>query len=335
MTTATPANDIMNWHAGNKGSHSPAPIGKDNPYNVIGTSVAGTTDAVEALRKGGLDWTVTLDPITATHLSEDGVTSVPLKRHFASNRIDPDGTVTNIDVVGNKFHVLQNLETAVGLQLLVDQTGGEFWSVGHTHNGGRTFVQLGLPNNVTLVGGHDEVRWSILALNNHDGGGKFRIVAVPTRIACENQLSGLRRAEISFAISHTKSISTLDVEYVRNRLGLVVQQIEGFTSMADVLAHHAMTNGEFDRFVEKLFKPRTGKDGDETEGSQERGERLRYLFKTAITQEEIRGTRWAAYNAVTEYVQWERTTLSPQRRALAVVTGNADKIGQEALALLV
>lgn len=333
--TIVPANDIMNWHAGNKGGAAPARVGADNPYNVIGTSVAGTTNAVKALQAGGLDWKVALDPITATHLGDDGVSTMELKRHYAANRVNPDGSVANIDVVGSKFHVLQNLETAVALQLLVDQTGGEFWSVGHTHNGARTFVQLGLPDNVSLIGGHDPVRWSILALNNHDGNGKFRIVAVPTRISCENQLSGLRRAEISFAIGHTKSITKLDVEYVRNRLGLVVKQIEGFTSMGDALAAQAMANGEFDQFLETLFPARTGKDGEETEGSVERTDRLRYLFKTAITQEDIRNTRWAAYNAVTEYVQWERTTLSADRRALAVVTGQADVIGQRALSLLV
>jgi len=332
--TITPANDIMNWHRGNKGGEAPRPVGRDNPYNVIGTSVAGTTDAREALQAGGLDWTVTLDPITATHLGTDGVTTVELKRHYAANRVDPDGQVSNISVVGSKFHPIQNAETAAGLQALVDQTGGEFWSVGNTHNGGRTFVQLGLPDNVSYIGGRDEGRWAILALNNHDGHGKFRIVPTPQRVACENQLSGLRRSEIEFSISHTKGAADINIEYVRSRLNLVVKQIEGFQKVGDVLVSQSFSNGEFDRFIESLFPARTGKDGHETEGSQERGERLRYLFKTAITQEEIRGTRWAAYNAVTEYVQWERTSLSPQRRALAVVTGQADQIGQRALALL-
>lgn len=332
--TTTPVNDIMNWHRGNKFGEAPRPVGRENPYNVVGTSVAGTTDAHEALVAGGLDWTVALDPITSTHLGEDGVSTVNVPRHFATNRVDPDGKVRNIHVVGGKFHPIQNHETAASLQLIVDQIGGEFWSVGHTHNGGRTFVQLGLPDNVSFIGGRDEVRWSIVALNNHDGNAKFRIVPTPQRIACENQLSGLRRSEIEFSIGHTKSASTIDIEYVRSRLNLVVKQIEGFQQLGDVLIAQSFSNDEFDRFIGKLFPARIGKHGEVTDGSAERSDRLRYLFKTAITQEDIRNTRWGAYNAVTEYVQWERTSLNPERRALAVVTGGADQIGQRALALL-
>jgi phage/plasmid-like protein (TIGR03299 family) len=335
MTTTQPANDIMNWHQGNRGQHHSVPVGRHNPYNVVGTSVAGTTDAHEALIAGGLDWTVTLDPITSTHLGDDGVTTVPAPRHFATNWVSDDGGIGNIDVVGNKFHPVQNRDTAAALQAIVDQTGGEFWSVGHTHNRGRTFVQLGLPNNVSFIGGRDEVHWSILALNNHDGHGKFRIVPTPSRVACENQLSALRRSEIEFSISHTKGAATeIDLGYVRAKLNLVVKQIEGFQTLGDALIAQSFGNGEFDRFIEKLFPARVGKDGHETDGSAERAGRLRYLFKTAITQEEIRGTRWGAYNAVTEYVQWERTSLSAERRALATVTGAADLIGQRALALL-
>jgi phage/plasmid-like protein (TIGR03299 family) len=319
--------EIMTWHSKTED--------RRNPYTVVGTKVAGTTDAREALVKGGLDWTVSIDPLTSTHLGVDGVTTVDVPRSFAVNRINPDHTAANLAVVGPTYIPRQNMDTAAALQAIVDTMDAEFWSVGHTHNGGRTFVQMGLPGTVTMIGGQDEVRWSIVALNRHDGHGKFRIVPTPNRIACENQLGGLNRSDIEISFRHSKGgADEVDLADLRRKLGLVVVEVEKFQKMGDALIAQPFTPAQFEQFTEKLFKPRVGKDNLETVSTITRRQALSYLFNQAPTQEGIRGTRWAAYNAVTEYAQWERTSVSPANRTLAVVTGSADQIGDRALALL-
>jgi phage/plasmid-like protein (TIGR03299 family) len=309
-------------------------MGRRNPYAAVGTAIPeGVTDAVEALKLGGLDFTVHLDPMTTTHLGETGVTTLDVPRKFAVNAVEnSNGAVRVLDVVGNVYYPRQNLDTAVALQHIVDSMDGKFIAAGHTNNGAKTFVQMELPDNATRIGGIDNVAYSLVALNSHDGHGKFKIVTTATRIACMNQLPGIRKAEHVVGFSHTKgSGEQVDMVALRKALNLAVKDIEGFTTLGNELISRPMTVAEFDLFAKQVIPAKRDEKGELVKYVITARETLGDLFRHSDTMGDLGLTQWRAYNAVTEFDQWVKGRANAER----TVSGRADNFARNALALLV
>ena len=76
-----------------------------------------------------------------------------------------------------------------------------------------------------------------------------------------------------------------------------------------------MTNSEFEAFITGLYpKPSEENKRAHTLWSN-RLQDLRTLYRYAETNDFGRGTRWAAYNAVTEYLDWGIPVRSATRDA--------------------
>lgn len=309
--------------------------GRRNPYAKVGVAINGdVTDAAEALKLAGLDYTVQLDPMTTTVLLDNGVQTLDVKRQFAVNAINPERTqAQQIATVGSVYFPRQNKDTAVALQHIVDAMHGRFIAGGHTHNKTRTFIQMELPENARKIGGRDALKYTLVALNRHDGHGKFKIVVAPQRLACMNQLPGLNRSELSVGFSHTKgSGEQVNMADLRKALKLSVTAIENYTGLFEQLAAEPMTVAEFDKFAERVFPMAKGKDGlDLVDIIHARRAEVRALFTSSPTMETIRNTRWAAYNAVTEWDQW----MKARRSDVRIVTGGSDLVASRALRILV
>ena len=61
---------------------------------------------------------------------------------------------------------------------------------------------------------------------------------------------------------------------------------------------------------------------------------LKYLLRDADTQAAIKGTRWAGYQAITEYLDHVQPAKNPLVRANRVVTGKVPEIKIRAFDLL-
>jgi hypothetical protein len=93
------------------------------------------------------------------------------------------------------------------------------------------------------------------------------------------------------------------VAAARDALGLTFQYVEAFEAEAERLIQTTLTDGQFDDLIEAALGPL---DPDASERSKqadsERHTVLSFLFHDASTQAGIRGTAWAGYQAVAEYV---------------------------------
>ena len=72
----------------------------------------GLMTASEAIVAGGLDYTVTKEPLTSTFVTEDGVTTLDVPGKFATiahTRLDGPRA---LGVVGNQYHIVQNVDAA-------------------------------------------------------------------------------------------------------------------------------------------------------------------------------------------------------------------------------
>jgi hypothetical protein len=93
------------------------------------------------------------------------------------------------------------------------------------------------------------------------------------------------------------------VAAARDALGLTFEYVEAFEVEAERLIQTTLTDGQFDDLIEATFGPLDPDASERTkQADADRHDVLSYLFHDADTQAGIRGTAWAGYQAVAEYV---------------------------------
>ena len=91
--------------------------------------------------------------LTATEVTDDGVTSLEVPDRFATVRTNPVTQATEyLGTVGSFYTPIQNEEHAELLNRLVDDSGAHFDTAGSLRGGRETFMTMKLPDTM-LVGG--------------------------------------------------------------------------------------------------------------------------------------------------------------------------------------
>lgn len=166
------------------------------------------------------------------------------------------------------------------------------------------FVSMKAPRGMT-IGGRDAIDLFLVGSNSFDGSSPFRVDATPIRPVCKNTLQlGYTKSLGTFKARHSGDISA-KVEEAREAMGVMLDYADEFESMGNVLVAAPMTDNEFKKFVDKVVFPAAKKESDRVrEGREKRAAEVFNLWKYAETQDNIRGTKWAAYNAVAEWADW-------------------------------
>jgi len=247
-------------------------------------------------------WDVRKIPLTASEITENGVTTIPVPG-YATVRTNPfTSRPEALGVVGSGYTPLQNEEHAEFLNRLADESGAIFDTAGSLRGGRQVFVTMRLPKSL-MVGGSDRVDLNIAALNSHDGNSAFRLLITPVRVVCANtQHAALRDHVSSWSIRHTRNAKAA-VQAAREALGLTFAYAEEFEREAERLINTTMTDEQFHHLVAVSFAT-TPEDAPAAarNAARERSGRLSHLFHHADTQAGVRGTAWAGYQSVVEYV---------------------------------
>ncbi|MGL5858782.1 MAG: DUF932 domain-containing protein [Angustibacter sp.] len=316
----------MTHHIETHGNLAAVVFARQDAWHRLGTTVAGQAfTAEEAMRLGHLGgWDVRKVPLTADVPDGGGVTTLDVPA-FATVRTSPfTHRPEALGVVGSGYLPLQNEEHAEFLNLLADASGAVFDTAGSLREGRQVFVTMRLPETL-LIGGTDRVDLNIAALNSHDGSSAFRLVVTPVRVVCANtQAAALRDHVSSWSIRHTRNAKAA-VQAARDALGLTFAYAEAFQAEADRLLEQEMTDAQFVDLIRATFgTAREDAPGRVRQASGDRLTTLRRLFHHAETQAGIRGTAWAGYQAVTEYVDHfapVRTKVAPDNaRAQRLLT---------------
>lgn len=286
------------------GSQAAALFARKDPWHRLGTTVQGEAfTAEDAMHLGHLGgWDVRKIPLTASEITENGVTTMPVPG-YATVRTSPfTSRPEALGVVGSGYTPLQNEEHAEFLNRLADESGAIFDTAGSLRGGRQVFVTMRLPKSL-MVGGCDRVDLNIAALNSHDGNSAFRLLITPVRVVCANtQHAALRDHVSSWSIRHTRNAKAA-VQAAREALGLTFAYAEEFEREAERLINMTMTDEQFHHLVAASFGT-TPEDApaQARNAARERSGRLSHLFHHADTQAGVRGTAWAGYQSVVEYV---------------------------------
>ena len=301
-------------------------------WHQLGTVTSDALTAEDALKTAYLDWKVEKSDQPAT--TKVGVDQIVVADKFMTYRYHPKTNKPEaLGVVGSRYTPVQNSEAFSFLNYIADESGAVFETAGSINNGKKVFMTMKLPQSLQ-IGGVDPVDLYLMAWNTHDGTSSFQVAVTPIRVVCQNTLTAaLGSAKSTYSLRHTPKVSG-KVQQAREALGITFKYVETFEKQAEVLLSQSMTDNEFYALVEKMIPIDEESERTRNLAETARGT-LNALWK-APTQENIAGTKWAAYNAFTEYADWAQPVKSKQdsARAVRIVTGGANVFKNKALALL-
>jgi phage/plasmid-like protein (TIGR03299 family) len=308
---------------------------RKSAWHQLGQVTDDCMTAEEVMAKAWLGgWNVRKIPLFGQEITEQGIVRVDCPDKFMTVRTNPVTKVTEyLGVVGEDYATAQNEQVAEVLNLLVDASGAHFQTGGSMRSGRRVFVTMKLPTAMEIAG-VDRMDLYLAATTSHDGSASLRLDATPVRIVCANtQRMAYERSQGSYTFRHTSNI-TAKISEAREAMGLVWKHFGDWRTEAEKMVNEALTMGEFEKIVAQVWPVEADASDVATNNAKQRTNTLRYLIRDADTQKAIRGTRWAGFQAITEYVDHFAPAKTDAVRATRALTGTGADVKARAFELL-
>lgn len=270
-----------------------------------------TADMLESAKLAG--WGVDLEPV---QYPSDYRSSSDLFMVTRTNPFDAGKDV--LAVVGKRYRVFQNEDLFAFGDNILD--GGASWeSAGSIKNGKVVFGSLVVPREFILdpKGANDKTVTYLLVSSSHDGSASVTASITPVRVVCQNTLNmALKGVKQSFKLRHTLKAGERTAE-ARRVLGLTFNHMDTFETLARDLFQTPIDAKGFDTLVEAVYpKPDAQSAPQSLTKWQAKRDLLDDLYFTAKTQDNIKGTYWGALNALTERLDYYRSSRTANGEAL-------------------
>lgn len=282
------------------------------PWDAMGSQLTSNAATVaEALKESGLDYQVEVREASSGHaFRPDGSGNDARTRRLAPDfqsivRPMPDGSEKVLAFTRKRYTPIQNPEAFAVADTLVSQFGAQIVGAADFRHGGRSLLAVDLADPVILTrpdGGEDRVDLDLLIQNDHAGNAALSLALTPLRVACTNALpASLAEAERVWKIAHTpKGQERLDLAAEAIRHAAAYRG--AFQATAQAMMDQTMVDAEFTKMVAKLYPVKRDDEGVKAERRRAIHATLLNAWHTSPTLEGVRGTRWAGYNVVTEYL---------------------------------
>jgi phage/plasmid-like protein (TIGR03299 family) len=284
-------------------------------WHRLGTVTTGCLTAAQVMEVAYLGgWDVRKETVQTVQ----SAATVP--NRWATTRIHPKtGRREVLGMVGKSYQVVQNEHACELLDFIVDATGAHFETAGSLRGGREVFVTMKLPDTMRIAG-VDDMDLYLAMCTSHDGSRLARVLVTPVRIVCANtQAAAFANNVGEYTLRHSGDIVG-KLSEVRQALGLVPVYLDQFQAEAEKMIDKQLEWDQLQRIADQLWPL----DDDDTEAAflrkMARERDLKYLFEQAPTLENIRGTAWAGYQAITEWLDHKQPARSDYHRANKVLT---------------
>jgi phage/plasmid-like protein (TIGR03299 family) len=304
-------------------------------WHQLGTITESCMSADEIMTKAFLGgWKVRKIALQGVETTERGVDLIECPDKWMTVRTNIVTQETEyLGVVGEEYTTVQNEQVAEVLDKLVDESGAHFETAGSMRGGRSVFVTMKLPDTMK-VAGVDDIDLYLAATTSHDGTAALRVDATPVRIVCANtQRAAFAQTRGHYVFRHTSRVGE-QIAQAREAMGLMWRYLETFQAQAERMINEALTMGEFEKVIAQLWPLADDASEQTKRNHRQRASTLRYLIRDADTQAAIKGTRWAGYQAVTEFVDHYAPAKDAAVRAGRAVTGPAADLKSRAFDLL-
>ncbi len=268
------------------------------PWHGLGQRLQSPATAWEAISAAGLDYDVALADLTTAE-------GVPVTTRKAVIRTDTNDV---LGVVGNSYVPVQNRESFAFLDAIVADGGLRYHTAGALRKGEKIWLLAKLPGSIRVKVSDDVSEKYLLLTNSHDGSSCLRVFFTSIRVVCANTLAMANREGESegLYIRHQGNL-TAKILQAREVLGIAHKFFDDLEGQFDLMARHYPSYPQVSAYFKALYPD--PEDGNPSRAQNVRDELFR-LYESGQGQDipKIRGTTWAAFNAVTEHVDHFRST---------------------------
>jgi phage/plasmid-like protein (TIGR03299 family) len=272
------------------------------PWHGLGTVLdEDVVDSATAIRAAGLNWSLYKNPLTTVDADNN---QIEVPNQFAIVRGD---TSAVLGVVGKNYKIFENAEAfnffdeVIGDKLAVYETAGAL------HGGKIVWILAKLPKTIR-AGSTDDISDSyVLLATSHNGS--MSVVMMPTlvRTVCDNTFTlaiSEYSAESGIRMRHTKNMKN-NLSLAKQRLQIVNNKIDEYQDKVNLLASRQISSKVLEAYAEAMFP-----DNPDAKHNT-RTENMRNNIFENFEMKEIKetdGTWWKAVNAVTYYIDHQRST---------------------------
>ena len=267
------------------------------------------------------NWNVRLSPIT-NHIDESWNDVSDSSLVVRTNPFN--GGTDVLATVGKRYKPVQNEELFAFADAIHDANADCRWeSAGSLKKGKVVFGTVDIPRTMVIdpQGANDETKLYLIVWTSHDGSVAVQAAVTPVRVVCQNTLNlAMRNAKQSFKIRHTQSVEGR-IQVARETLGLALGYFDEFEKEAQALYTQSITDAEFSKLIQAIY-PKPEKDA---KGAMKKWENkvvlLDDLYHNSPTNATIKGTKWGAFNALTERLDYYRSGRGNSETLMAGASG--------------
>jgi len=288
-------------------------------WHGLGIEIDDGLKAWPAFQQIGLDWETELMPLVCQYKNETGQKKqFKVPTHAAHIRKDTMGL---LGVVGTGYKPISNKALAEFADILVEADKSVIVeTAGSLRNGRQVFTLVRLPKDIAVTD-EDILHQYVLVRNSHDGSAAFQVYPTSVRVVCANTLR-LSERDLTRGIQfqHTGDVKK-KIDHARLALGLITDQTKRFEAQVRVLAAKHLKKDEVRDYFLSVYDASFGvvPEKDESDPKDTRRFERQIARRDAIletwtnnmeddrqTMVGIKGTAWAAYNAVSYYHDHQR-----------------------------
>ena len=312
-----------------------------NPYTVIGTHCEyEVNSASDLMKQAGLDWKVTLENVFIKGQTMD----VEVPDRYATVKWNGAGAEP-LAVVGSRYKVLQNDKIFSCLDDIVQNSDARYGAAGELKGGNVVWATIELPANVTV--GDDPHNAYVIARTSHDGSLPFQMTPVVNRIGCTNQINAAmmsgKAKGIYYRVKHSPN-SSVNVNDIRQAFKIMNEDVAKYATVSSYLRSIEFSNEEFKNFIKRVyplpskieFSPyemlSAGERTSKTRTERSRASALNVWIGETHTQDNIKGTKFGAFQAIVEAT--DHFSKNYEKQAGKMILGTDIAVKSRALQLL-
>jgi phage/plasmid-like protein (TIGR03299 family) len=260
-----------------------------------------------------------------------------------------DGTVL-ANMVGERYTILQNREAFEWFRPFLDAKEALLHTAGALFGGSRIWILAKLNRDPMEISAGDIVEKYILLSHSHDGSLAVRAGFTPIRVVCWNTLSMAHSNTASklIRLKHSKNVHQ-NLDNLREIMNTVNAEFEATAEQYRLLASKSINQNDLRKYVKKVFGVEADDsviwpNGERTKLMKaECSERQKNILEEVMAYMDkgkgnnlpsVKGTYWAAYNSVTEYLSYVNGR-NEDNRLDSLWFGVNNKLNKEALEIAV
>jgi phage/plasmid-like protein (TIGR03299 family) len=302
----------------------------ETPWHQLGSALPPKQPIDVWAQKAGMDWTIQETPVR--FMTERAGTLGSIMTFAEQKVLYRSDTKAPLSVVGSRYQVVQPKEVLEFYRDLTEVSGFELETAGVLKQG-RKFWALARTGKEASLKGSDIVRGYVLLATSSDGSLATTATPTTVRVVCQNTLAiALNGATRAVRVPHN---TVFDAQAVKKELGIAVSQWDAFMYRMKTLSERKVkTHESMNYFLKVLCQTDQQPDADQRLVNERALKRVQAMYEgegKGAGLASAQGTAWGLLNAVTQFVDHERRSRTPDHRLDSAWFGQGSVLKQRAL----